>query len=424
MNSLSLFYINDYTLSVISNPIKKMAGPPLTGIDALKIGSLPLPFTKARLLQTAKIRSAATKNLRIASWNVNGLTTKSEARVEIIKHVAEAIKLYKFDIVALQEIPSADAMSKLCEALNKDNPLQSWKCKSQQDNAKKLGFVWNSGIIKIEVQDLPFDYFARKPYHLKFKFEGITINLVNLHLTSRGNGQAKRKIEISKKINNDKEQDKLIDLVHSVCPTDQPGTLYQSSTLYQSRTLNQPGTLYQSSTLYQSRTLNQPGTLYQSRTLNQPGTLYQSRTLNQPGTLYQSRTLNQPGTLYQSRTLNQPGTLYQSRTLNQPGTLYQSRTLNQPGTLYQSRTLNQPGTYVFLIGDFNCFPWSKGLEMNKFVNLFPLRMYTNTKQDECYDNIIVPDKTLCRNVVVVTDRNLIKVSDHFPIYADFYFPTA
>ena len=294
-----------------------MAGP-LTGFEALKIGSVPVSSTKARQLQTAKIMSAvtkdsqstedilpspATKNLRIASWNVNGLTTKSEVRVEIIKHVAEAIKLYKFDIVALQEIPSADAMSELREALNikeKGRPQQSWKCRSQEDNAKKLGFVWNSGIIEIEVHDLPFDYFARRPYHLKFKFEGRTINLVNLHLTSRGNGQAKRKIEISKKINNDKEQDKLIDLVHNVCPID------------------------------------------------------------------------------------------------------------------------QPSPYVFLIGDFNCFPWSKGLEMKNYVNLLPLRKYTNTKQDECYDNIIVPDKIKCDRNVITAD-NLKRLSDHFPIWAEFSF---
>ena len=306
---------------------------PLTGLEELKLYSAPENLSRTRLKQSIKISSVATtllqsaatkdsqsaediilcaadsrssadilpspatKNLRIASWNVNNLTTESEARVEIIKHVAEAIKLYKFDIVALQEIPSADAMSKLCKALNKDNPLQSWKCKSQQDNAKKLGFVWNSGIIKIEVHDLPFDYFARKPFLLKFKFEGITINLVNLHLTSRGNGQAKRKIEISKKINNDKEQDKLIDLV---------------------------------------------------------------------------------------------------------------------------RHVNQPGTYVFLIGDFNCFPWSKELQDNKYVNLFPLRMYTNTKQDECYDNIIVPDQIKCDRGVFTAD-NLKLLSDHFPIWAKFSF---
>ena len=309
---------------------------PLTGLEELKLSSVRESLATTKFKQSFKIRSvattaaakdsksaatkdsrspedillsaatkdsAATKNLRIASWNVNGLTTKSEARVEIIKHVAEAIKLYKFDIVALQEIPSSDAMSELREALNikeKDRPQQSWKCRSQEDNAKKLGFVWNSGIIEIEVHDLPFDYFARRPYHLKFKFEGRTINLVNLHLTSRGNGQAKRKIEISKKINNDKEQDKLIDLVHNVCPID------------------------------------------------------------------------------------------------------------------------QPSPYVFLIGDFNCFPWSKGLEMKNYVNLLPLRKYTNTKQDECYDNIIVPDKIKCDRNVITAD-NLKRLSDHFPIWAEFSF---
>ena len=302
MNSLSLFYINDYTLSVISNPTKseKMAER-LTE----QLRSLNIP--------------AATKKLRIASWNVNGLTTKSEARREMIKDVAKAIKDYKFDIVALQEISSNDAMSKLCEALNENETNNPWNYASQligKHDFLKLGFVWKCGIIEIQwYGDLPFDYFERKPYHFKFKFEGITINLVNLHLIQRGNDQPTRIFEISKKIKNDKEQDKLIDLV---------------------------------------------------------------------------------------------------------------------------RHVHQLGTYVFLIGDFNCFPWSKGLHVQdkkylnpfpfqKYVNLFPLRMYTNTKQDECYDNIIVPDKIvhdkrLCRNVDVITDHGLKNVSDHFPICADFCFP--
>ena len=64
--------------------------------------------------------AAATKKLRIASWNVNGLTTKSEARREMIKDVAEAIKCYKFDIVAFQEISSGDALQWLCRVLNYD----------------------------------------------------------------------------------------------------------------------------------------------------------------------------------------------------------------------------------------------------------------------------------------------------------------
>ena len=250
-------------------------------------------------------------NLRIASWNVKGLTTKSEARVEIIKHVAEAIKCYELDIVAFQEISSNYALQGLCKALNENEMYNPWNYASQevgQNDFLKLGFVWKCGI-EHEWHDLPVDYFERRPYHLKFKFEGSTINLVNLHLIHRGNDQSSRKVEISKKINSDKEQDQLIDLVHGVCPTD------------------------------------------------------------------------------------------------------------------------QRGTYVFLIGDFNCFPSSKGLQDNKYANLFPLRMYTNTKQDECYDNIIVPDKIvhdkrLCRNVVVITDHHLKNVSDHFPICADFYFPTA
>ena len=302
MNSLSLFYINDYTLSVISNPIKseKMAE------------SLAEQFRSLNIPDYA----AATKKLRIASWNVNGLTTKSEARHQFIKCVAEAIKSYKFDIVAFQEISSNDALQRLCEALNENEMNNPWKCASQpirQHDFLKLGFVWKCDI-EIEVHDLPFDYFERRPYHLKFKFEGITINLVNLHLIQRGNDKSKRKVEISKKINNDKEQDQLIDLVRYIH-------------------------------------------------------------------------------------------------------------VYLPGTLYQPSTLYQPGTYVFLIGDFNGFPWSKGLEMNKYVNLFPLRMYTNTKQDEYYDNIIVPDKIKCHRGVITAD-NLKLLSDHFPIWAEFSFYTA
>ena len=181
MNSLSLFYINYYTLSVISNRIKseKMAES-LTKL----FGSLNI-----------------VKKLRIASWNVNGLTTKSEDRVEIIKFMAAAIKCYKFDIVAFQEISSYDALHRLCEALNENEMNNPWKYASQpirQHDFLKLGFVWKCGI-EIEVHDLPFDYFERRPYHLKFKFEGSTISLVNLHLISRGNDIPRRIVEISKK---------------------------------------------------------------------------------------------------------------------------------------------------------------------------------------------------------------------------------
>ena len=286
MNSLSLFYINDYTLSVISNPIKseKMAERVTEQLRSLNLGSEPA--------------------VKIASWNVHGLTTKSEDTRENIKQVAETIKRYKFDIVAFQEVSSNDALQWLCQALNGNKMNYPWNYASQaigQHDFLKLGFVWKCGI-KHEVHDLPFDYFERRPFHLKFKFEGSTINLVNLHLIRRGN-RPKESNEISRKIKNDIEQDKLIDLVHSVCPTD------------------------------------------------------------------------------------------------------------------------QPGTYVFLIGDFNCFPWSKGLEMKNYVNLFPLRKYTNKKQDECYDNIIVPDKIKCHRDVITAD-NLKLLSDHFPIYADFCFPTA
>ena len=198
INSLSLFCIHDYTLSVISNPVKseKMAERLLT-----EQFELLNPFSES---------VAATKKLRIASWNVNGLTIKKsekvseEERIQNIKNVAEAIKLNKFVIVALQEISSDAAMVRLREELNKDCPLQSWRCTSQpvrRLDLKKLGFVWNSGVIKYEEEkDLLPDYFERTPFNLTFKFEDIiTINLVNLHLIHRGN-RLKKSTEISKKI--------------------------------------------------------------------------------------------------------------------------------------------------------------------------------------------------------------------------------
>ena len=192
----------------------------LTGqFESLNLGSGPVCPAKARLLQSTKIRSAATKDsqspadlllsaetkdLRTASWNVKGLTTKSEARRETIKVVAETIKRHKFDIVALQEISSDDALHSLCQALNENEINNPWNCASQpirQRDCLKLGFVWKCDI-EIEVHDLPFDYFERRPYHLKFKFEGSTINLVNLHLIQRGNEQSRRNVEISKMTKN------------------------------------------------------------------------------------------------------------------------------------------------------------------------------------------------------------------------------
>ena len=117
--------------------------------------------------------AAATKKLRIASWNVCGLSTnKTEC-------VAKAIKDYKFDIVAFQKISTDVALDTLCDRLNATEENHPWQYRRsqpiRQHDLKKLGFVWNSGIIGCEiVQDLRLEYFERAPYNLKFKFEDIT----------------------------------------------------------------------------------------------------------------------------------------------------------------------------------------------------------------------------------------------------------
>ena len=110
MNSLSLFYINDYTLSVISNPIKieKMAKRLTQKMKSLHVSKSEKESLKINIL-------------RIASWNVKCLTIKKtdkgseEEKIKNIGDMAEAIKRNEFVIVPLQEVSSAAALVKLCE---------------------------------------------------------------------------------------------------------------------------------------------------------------------------------------------------------------------------------------------------------------------------------------------------------------------
>ncbi len=53
---------------------------------------------------------------------------------------------------------------------------------------------------------------------------------------------------------------------------------------------------------------------------------------------------------------------------------------------------NWSDQYLFAVGDFNCYPMSfspQGQMMTNYSQLLYPRMYTNTIQDDCYDNVLV-----------------------------------
>ncbi len=92
--------------------------------------------------------------------------------------------------------------------------------------------------------------------------------------------------------------------------------------------------------------------------------------------------------------------------------------------------------YLFAVGDFNCYPMSfdhsTGQMRSNYCQLLHPRMYTNDKQDDCYDNVLVPRHVVTDHKPKPSVKNPVKqdyfdatknktrlISDHKPIKVIF-----
>lgn len=97
-----------------------------------------------------------------------------------------------------------------------------------------------------------------------------------------------------------------------------------------------------------------------------------------------------------------------------------------------------PDNNFILIGDFNTIPLNPELSSHGFKNIFGITEHTNVKNTDTYDNIIVHSTfeqrcikhKVIREHIVMRDKSsprddyltsIDKISDHCPIYADFYY---
>ena len=124
--------------------------------------------------------------------------------------------------------------------------------------------------------------------------------------------------------------------------------------------------------------------------------------------------------------------------LNDQEVLLLGKALSQAKTICEREGHGVPEHNFLLIGDFNTIPLDPDLDRHEYRSLFGITEYTNVADTDTYDNIIVHStfKQRCiqhdkKNIETAgcrsaTSRRLEtlreeKVSDHYPIYADFYY---
>ncbi len=109
--------------------------------------------------------------------------------------------------------------------------------------------------------------------------------------------------------------------------------------------------------------------------------------------------------------------------------------------LYDIFEKESKGAYAFIaVGDFNCYPMSFGrskvdpgqdiTDITNYCQLLHPRMYTNTLQDDCYDNVLVstdvkekhkPVASVCDICMDSLASHTSKdIPDHKPIKVIFY----
>ncbi len=94
--------------------------------------------------------------------------------------------------------------------------------------------------------------------------------------------------------------------------------------------------------------------------------------------------------------------------------------------LYDIFEKESKGAYAFIaVGDFNCYPMSfshQGEMMTNYCQLLYPRMYTNTMEDDCYDNVLVSPDVKEKHILLpasVCDIKGDHISDHKPIKVIF-----
>ena len=123
---------------------------------------------------------------------------------------------------------------------------------------------------------------------------------------------------------------------------------------------------------------------------------------------------------------------------NETEVLQLGKTLSRAKAICEREEHGVPEHNFLLIGDFNTIPLDPDLASRDYRNIFGITEHTNVADTETYDNIIV-HSTFEQRCIHHGKKNIITagrssaesrrlealeekyISDHFPIYADFYY---
>lgn len=147
----------------------------------------------------------------IGSFNIRDLnfSNKSLDGEEIkrdFKMIADIIIKEKYDILAIQEVNSNDALDYLKNTLNRRDPMNMWECDFSGKaatfvkDAEGYGFIWNTkrfSLLEIPRKNNPVFYncalgknLVRRPYFGRFSARGkqggsnFELRLINIHIRS------------------------------------------------------------------------------------------------------------------------------------------------------------------------------------------------------------------------------------------------
>ena len=128
----------------------------------------------------------------------------------------------------------------------------------------------------------------------------------------------------------------------------------------------------------------------------------------------------------------------ETKAQNEQEVLRLGKTLSQAKAICEREGFGVPEHNFLLIGDFNTIPLDPDLASRDYRNIFGITEHTNVADTETYDNIIV-HSTFEQRCIHHGKKNIITagrssaesrrlealeekyISDHFPIYADFYY---
>jgi endonuclease/exonuclease/phosphatase family metal-dependent hydrolase len=146
------------------------------------------------------VAAYAQGEIRVAAWNVQGVTFSSSGRPQPVpksERLAQAIKIIRPDVIALSEVNSETELRRLITKLGNEGLIYRYTMlASQQPVAQKIAILFRQGI-SVSNQRLIPDSNAgssslRKALSAQFKSGGFDFLLVAVHLKS-GRENAERK---------------------------------------------------------------------------------------------------------------------------------------------------------------------------------------------------------------------------------------